>query len=158
MKKQFILGVMICCCMLSCMSVSLFAQQKLKPWQHKGYILDAEGNKVEGIVELNAWGTLWMNQATIGFVSNTKLEELQKAGKKKMPIKWFKAKDLKGYGYDDKKFVTKDVKLDIGLRKRMVEIISEEEGTFKFYNSTSQGPTPPQSFVTLRENSQGILE
>lgn len=158
MNKSFILKAIVCFIVLFHGIVTVWAQPALKSYQHQGYIIDVDGNKIEGIIELDAWSRLWMNQGTIGFVSNAKVEELKKAGKKKIPVKWYRAAHLKGYGYDNKQFVTKNVRLTTGISKRMIEVISEKEKTFKFYNSSIPGATPPQSFVTLRENSQGIVE
>ena len=73
--------------------------QEMSDTQHKGYIIDKDGNKHEGIIELN-YNAPWDDQRKIKFIAMDKWESGDKIKNKdrhKMTTK-----DIIEYGYDGK--------------------------------------------------------
>ena len=158
MSKRSIFIIACFTVILPSYSVSMkFAESSLAPFQHYGYIIDESGQKIDGLIELNAWGKIWMNQSKIGFCPQSEIDKAKAAGKTKIKSKWYKATQLQGYGFGDKKFVTKKVKLSTGTAIRMVEVLSEQQKTYKFYNSGNE-PSDPNKYVVLRETPTGELD
>ncbi len=129
----------------------------LEPYQHYGYIIDESGQKINGLIELNAFGNIWMNQGTIGFYPQASINKAKQKGKKSIRATWYKSPELKGYGYGNKTFVTKQVNLNIGRKYRMLEVLSENDKTYKFYSSEN-GQSDPAVYNILREKPNGELE
>ena len=98
------LSILLSLTFLICLSFSTNAQE-LAEDQRKGYILDSKGKKKEGIIELSSLRNPWSNQRSIKFI-DTKTWEKSKGKLKKKDKEKFKAKDLQGYGFDDREFVT----------------------------------------------------
>ena len=143
--------------LFSCSPSMKYAEIDSTSFRHYGYIIDDSGQKIEGIIELNAWGNLWMNQSKVGFCPQSEIDKAKAAGKPTVKAKWHKASKLQGYGYGDKKFVTKNVRLSSGTATRMLEVLSEQQKTYKFYGS-HDSPSDPNKYNVLRENSNGELE
>ncbi len=96
---QNILGLMG----LILLVLPLMAQDASKG-QFAGYIIEKKGKKKEGIIELHM-SYPWENQRSIKFIPKKVWEKNDGDVKKKHKEK-FKAKDLDGYGYDGREFVT----------------------------------------------------
>lgn len=162
-SKQKTIVVLTCALAISAFLISCatgmeeILTNKLEPYQHYGYIINESGQKINGLIELNAFGNIWMNQGTIGFFPQTSINKAKQKGKKSIRATWYKSSELKGYGYENKKFVTKQVNLNIGRRYRMLEVLSENDKTYKFYSSEN-GPSDPAVYNILREKPNGELE
>jgi hypothetical protein len=141
----------------SCSSSRSFAHEKLGSFMHYGYIVDNTGKKIDGLIELNAFGDIWMNQSTIGFAPQTEIDKAKATNQTTVKMKWYDSDELKGYGYGDKVFVTKQIALSNGKKYRMLEVISAQQKTYKFYDSSNK-PSDPNKYNIIREKSNGEFD
>jgi len=84
--------------------VSPLTAQDASQGQFAGYIMEKGGKKKEGVLLLDMVNP-WENQRSIKFVPQKVWEKNNGKLKKKHKEK-FKAKDLKGYGFDGREFFT----------------------------------------------------
>ncbi|MDR2039183.1 MAG: hypothetical protein LBQ60_14775 [Bacteroidales bacterium] len=157
MKKTLLIPCLFSLMFISCSVSHPFAENQLADFQHYGYVIDQSGQRIDGLLELNAYGNLWFNQSKIGFCPQTEIDKAKGSGKSKVRSQWYKASDLQGYGYGSKKFVTKKVRLGTGMQWRMLEVLSVQQKTYKFYNS-GESPSKPDRYSVLKENANGELE
>jgi hypothetical protein len=143
--------------MSSCSTSMYFAPDKLVSFMHYGYIIDKNGQKIDGLIELNAFGSIWMNQSTIGFTPQAAIDKAKAKNKTTIKSKWYESTELKGYGYNNKVFETKQIELSNGKKYRMLELISAEKKTYKFYDSNDR-PSDPNKYNILREKPNGEFE
>lgn len=166
--KRFPFLLLIC----ALFSHHLIAQELSKD-QSYGYILDSDGKKHEGIIELASLNNPWENQTKVYFIDKAVFES--KAGKiSKKDKEKFDAKDVKEYMAGTRKFVTIAYSNVVGATKGgpnkltgamtaaknlgrddyMAEVITTDGkiSLYRFYNA------PPPVSVTSGEKQAAELE
>ena len=157
--------------------VNVFAQGEMC-WKGKnGYIIDKSGKKIYGQIILHSsfrGGEVWKDQFVISFSPQEKVdkywarakarENKGKTVKRKFFLPDISTAKLQGYGYGDcgygqgdKKFVTKRMELDSGVKFLALEVLSEEDKTYKFYDP-NDNPSDPDKYHIYREKPNGELE
>ena len=152
-------------------SVSIFAQdENCCKGRSIGYIIDKSGKKICGQIVLHSsliGGEVWKDQFVISFSPQEKVEKDWAKAKAKeekgraVRRKLFFLPDistdkLQGYGYGDRKFVTKRMELDSGVKFLALEVLSEEDKTYKFYDP-NDNPSDPDRYHIYREKPNGEL-
>lgn len=84
--------------LLSVFSLNVYAQDnnseyEMKPDEKLGYIIDKNGNKIEGIVRLAEEKYPWENQKKVKFIASSDIDK----SKKRQKLKTFGVDDIKGY-------------------------------------------------------------
>jgi hypothetical protein len=151
-------------------SVNVFAQdENCCKGRSIGYIIDKSGKKVCGQIVLHSsliGGEVWKDQFVISFSPQEKVdkdwakakarEKKGKTVKRKFFLPDISTAKLQGYGYADRKFVTKRMELDSGVKFLALEVLSEEDKTYKFYDP-NDNPSDPEKYHIYREKPNGEL-
>ena len=135
-----------------------------------GYIIDKAGKIILGQVVLHStFGNKEMctNQVVISFFPQTKVDKISakanarekkgKAGKRKFFYPDVSTTKLQGYGVGTKRFVTKRMELDGVITFLALEVLSDEEKTYKFFDLNDK-TSDPNKYSIYREKLDGELE
>ena len=148
-------------------NTSVFAQDKF--YFSAGYIINKSGEKIDGMITLrtSVSNEIWKNQFVISFCPQKKIDKVLakakarekrgKVGNYKFFSKDISTANLQGYGIGDKKFVTKRMELEFGSTFLALEVLSEEEKTYKYYD-TDDNLSDHDKYHIYREKPNGELE